>query len=756
MVYTGWTISSKEYEPEKKQSKDAVFCIGNGYFGIRGFFEENTESKVGNGGIYVAGIVGRGEHRTFSKNSRELCNIVNVLRLNISVNGTQIGGTSGLSGFSRMLDLKKAVYTRKYCWSGTASFTFSRFADMKDVHRIGQKIVVKAQKDKTEIDIAALLDTDVVNLNSVSCEPLPVQPGRNHITERTVHEDRVKTVLDDEDATAVFAAQRVFATCNGKALPQEKVVTDLAGGVRYRVELNKGDELVLGKIVAVYTDKYEPDAEKQIADFLASEPDYDAVLAESAKEWEKRWNNADIQIETDTDDDTAVRYNLFELMCACPTHTDKLSIGARGLTGEMYEGCVFWDSEIFDLPFFTCSDPDSARNLLSFRYHTLPQAKEYAKALRMERGAQYPWQASEKGIEQTESSAGFFSVHLIADIVYAIKNYVNISGDYAFLVEKGAEILVETARFWVERCIFSDFDGYYHLMTVRGPNEYSPIVDDNAFTNYMVSENLRYAIKTMDYLEANCPEHFRKAEKKLGFKKEEVKKWREIANNLYVCYDEKRDLIAEYPTYFNRYPFDIKKYKPTPKRILESGTDYDYLYFYQITKQADTVLLMCLLPDLFTDAQKKAAYEYYEPRTVHDSSLSYAPHAWLASRIGKIEEAYRYFGQCAYLDLEDVKLNTVSGLHFANFGGTWVSVIFGFCGVSIEGNTVFVDPALPKEWKKVKCKLRVRGEVIELEISKDGVKVLSDRETSHIEVRMGKKPDHGKRKVTGFSDLCPA
>ena len=750
LEYTGWTICSKEHETQTRQSKDAVFCVGNGYFGIRGFFEEDNTTKIGNGGIYVAGIVGRGEHRTFSKNSRELCNIVNVLRARILVNGTEISGTSGISDFSRTLDLKKAVYTRKYCWNKTASFTFSRFADMKNVHRIGQKIAVKADRDNTKIDISVLLDTDVVNLNSVSCEPLPIQPGRNHILERNVQDFRIKTVLDDEDATGVFAAHRVIGTLNGKTLQEEQLISDLSCGVRYCVEMNRGDELVIDKAVAVYTDKYEADAEEQIAEFLKEKIDYEGMLADSVIEWEKRWANADIRIETDTDDDTAVRYNLFELMCACPRHTDKFSIGARGLTGEMYEGCVFWDSEIFDLPFFTCSDPDSARNLLSFRYHTLPQARDYAKALRMERGAQYPWQASEKGIEQTESSAGFFSVHLIADIVYAIKNYVNISGDYAFLVEKGAEILVETARFWVERCIFSDFDGYYHLMAVRGPNEYSPIVDDNAFTNYMVSENLHYAIKTMEYLETNCPEHFRKAEKKLGFKKEEIKKWRESANNMYVCYDEKRNLMAEYPTYFNRYPFDIKKYKPTPKRILESGTDYDYLYFYQITKQADTVLLMCLLPDLFTDAQKKAAYEYYEPRTVHDSSLSYAPHAWLASRIGKTEEAYRYFKQCAYLDIEDVKLNTVSGLHFANFGGTWVSIIYGFCGISFQDNTIFVNPNLPKEWKKITVRLCFRNAIVELEIANDQVKVLSDCEKSNIEIRIGERPGGDKRKAVDF------
>lgn len=744
--YNGWSISSNEYDSNKRQSNDAVFSIGNGYFGIRGFFEEDTETKVGNGGIYVAGIVGKGEHLTFSNNSRELCNIFNVLRLNIKINDRKVTGTEDITDFSQTLDMKRAVYTRKYLWSNAVYFEFSRFADMKDVHRIGQRVIVKSKSDNTKIDISFLLDTDVANLNLISCEPLPVQPGRKHIQSREIGKYYIKTVLDDEDSTFLFAAQKVFGKLNGINLDSKEVQSDLVSGSRYSIELNRGDELVVEKIVAVYTNKYDDDPKEKIDNFLKSQIDYSTVFENSCNEWEKRWKSTDIQIETDNNDDTAVRYNLFELMCACPMHTDKLSIGARGLTGEMYEGCIFWDTEIFQLPFFVFTDPKSAERLLSFRYNTLAQAKEYAKKLRINFGAQYPWQASEKGVEETETSAGFFSVHIIADIAYAIKNYVNITNDYKFLLDKGAEIIIETARFWTQRCIFSEFDGYYHLMTVRGPNEYSPIVDDNAFTNYMVSENLTYAMETVEYLKKNYPECFEKLKTKLNFKEDETENWLKIAGNLYICYDEKRNLIAEYPTYFNRYPFDIKKYKPTAKRILESGTPYDYLYFYQITKQADTVLLMCLLPDMFTKEQKRAAYDYYEPKTVHDSSLSYAPHALLASRIGKTKEAYEYFKQCTYLDIEDVKLNTVSGLHFANFGGTWMSLVFGFCGISFDENIIYVDPKLPVEWKKITLKLLFKGNSVKLEISDNNVSVLSIPEKANIKVLMGTKDKKSQNK----------
>ena len=736
MQYTDWSVISNEYEAERRQSKDALFTIGNGYIGLRGFFEEDNEVEVGNGGIYVAGIVGKGEHRTFTGKSREICNITNILRANILVNGIKVTGTDNISGFSRELNMKNATYTRKYVWDNSISFEFSRFADMANVHRVGQKIKVKSLSDNNKIDISVLLDTDVVNLNKISCEPLPVQPGRNHIIERKINGYYIETVLDDEDLTKLYAAQKVNAYLCGNELKQTPCSDNLAAGVSVSAVLNSGDELVIEKLVSVYTDKYDFDAKEQIYSFIKSEIDFSDVYADSADAWKKRWSTSDIFIETDTDDNTAVRYNLFELMCACPVHTEKISIGARGLTGEMYEGCVFWDTEIFQLPFFIFSDPDSAQRLLAFRYHTLKEAKEYAKQLRMPAGAQYPWQASEKGIEQTESSAGFFSVHLIADIAYALRSYVDATGDYRFLAEKGTEILIETARFWTVRSVFGEFDGQYHIMTVRGPNEYSPIVDDNAFTNYMVSENLKYAAKVIDFVKCNYPDNYEALKNKTAFDEGEIKKWLEIAENLYVCYDKKRHLVAEYAAYFNRYPFDIKKYKPTAKRILESGTPYDYLYFYQITKQADTVLLMCILPELFSDEEKMAAYEYYEPRTVHDSSLSYAPHAWLAARLGKIGEAYEYFKKCAYLDITDIKLNTVSGLHMANFGGTWSSVIFGFCGVSFKDNVLSVDPHLPDEWKSVKFSLLCKGEKINIEITKDGVKAVSSAKNSKITIAL--------------------
>ena len=725
MQYTDWSVISNEYEAKRRQSKDALFTIGNGYIGLRGFFEEDNEVEVGNGGIYVAGIVGKGEHRTFTGKSRELCNITNILRANILVNDCKVNGTENISEFSRELNMKNATYTRKYVWNNSVSFAFSRFADMANVHRVGQKITVKSLSDGNKIDISVLLDTDVVNLNKISCEPLPVQPGRNHIIERKINGYYIETVLDDEDLAKLYAAQKVRAFLCGNEIKQTPCSNNLAAGVRVSAVLNKDDELVIEKLVSVYTDKYDFDAKEQIYSFIKSEIDFGSVYAASTDAWEKRWSTSDIFIETDTDDNTAVRYNLFELMCACPVHTDRISIGARGLTGEMYEGCVFWDTEIFQLPFFIFSDPDSAKRLLSFRYHTLKEAMNYAKELRMPTGAQYPWQASEKGIEQTESSAGFFSVHLTADIAYALKNYVETTGDDCFLVEKGAEILIETARFWTVRSVFGEFDGQYHIMTVRGPNEYSPIVDDNAFTNYMVSDNLKYAAKVIDFVKQNYPGNYKALKSKTAFDEGEIKKWLEIADNLYVCYDKKRHLVAEYAAYFNRYPFDIKKYKPTAKRILESGTPYDYLYFYQITKQADTVLLMCLLPELFSDTEKAAAYTYYEPRTVHDSSLSYAPHAWLASRLGKTEEAYKYFNQCAYLDITDIKLNTVSGLHMANFGGTWASIVFGFCGVTFKNDVLTIDPHLPDKWKRVKFSLLCKGEQIDVEITKTGVKAAS-------------------------------
>lgn len=727
MKYQNWKIINEEFDSVKKRSRDALFTIGNGYFGIRGFFEEDKEGVDGSGGIYMAGIFGKGDCESWEGASRELCVSSNMLRANIWADKEAVSLSGAACNFRQELNMQTGIYTRTYTYKTTAgkklNILFERFAHRRKIHCIGQKISIMSLDSELELELEALIDSDVKNLNLVSSEPLPVQPGRSHIKDRRTKTNYIMTVLDDEEETGIHFAQQscAFIENSGKrhGIKGKTFITEKQAGESYKILLKKGQKLVVEKIAAAYTTRDGADCEEKIAAFTNVQLDYETEKKGHINAWADKWDIADIEIESDGNDQAVVRYNIFQLLCVCPEHTDRLSIGARGLSGEMYEGCVFWDNEIFKLPFFIYTNPAAARNLLMFRYHTLDAAKRHAAKNWFE-GAMYPWQASEKGIEQTPYNVGaFYAIHIAADIAYAVRQYWEVTGDDDFMLKYGAEIMIETARFFVSRCEYREAEGIYEICAVRGPNEYDVYVNNNVYTNMMAAQNFAAIRRILTYLEKNYPKECQILLKQLHVTLAERKLFSEIEKNLKIPYCQELDLYEEDDRYLKRRPLDMKKAKPGGKRIIDSTLPYEALPLYQITKQADVILLMNLLPHLFTDNQKKQAYLYYEPRTAHDSSLSYAPHAILAARAGLMEESYDYFVRSAYLDIDDRQLNTISGLHFANFGGTWQAVILGYGGVSQAEGELSIKPKLPKEWNSMRFKIIFRGKVLTVQISRE-------------------------------------
>lgn len=725
MKFTEWSILNDNYEKEKKRSRDALFTIGNGYFGIRGFFEEDTQGIDALGGIYMAGVFGKGENPVCIGQSRELCNVSNVFRTVISIDGERMYVSEQVEEFFQEVDLKSAIYRRGYIYTTKSGkkvrVKFERFASLYHRHLMGQKISVEALNEEANIQIDMLLDSKITNLNLESCEPLPIQPGRNHITKRNMSNHILHTKLDDTDETVISFAQKIFHSENAKM--RKEIQTEYDIGYSYELSLKAGEQGNFEKLVCVYTSKDFQNAQKELENFLADTPLYNAELENHQKEWKKKWEVSDIVIDAENHDQTALRYNIFHLICVCPEYTDKLSIGARGLSGEMYEGCVFWDTEIFKLPFFIYTNPKAAKNLLKFRYYTLDAARENAKRNWFQ-GAMYPWQGSEKGIEQTPYNGGaYYAIHIVADIAYAVKQYWEVTNDDEFMSEYGTEILVETARFFASRCDYNRKEQVYEIRAVRGPNEYDVFVNNNVYTNMMAVENLKTALSVLDMLKEKYPEERKNLFEKLSIKEGEMEHWNEIAHHMKIPYDKEKKLYLEDDAYLNRRVLNMKKAKPTGKRIIDSTLPYEALPVYQVTKQADVVLLMDLLPYLFSREEQKIVYDFYEPRTAHDSSLSYAPHGIISARIGNQKEAERYFKKSAYLDIEDIQLNTISGLHFANFGGTWQLAYLGYAGISQNRGLLCIDPCLPSAWKKMQIFVLFKGEKIQVTITQKNITV---------------------------------
>ncbi len=750
-----WILEENELDFKRKSSREALFTIGNGYIGCRGFFEEEVEGIESLGGIYLAGIFGAGKYDAWRGRSRELANTPNFFYLPVCVDGEQVLVRENcITDFYRCLDMQSGTLTRSFVWSSSTGkkvkIEFERFASQANVHLAGQKVMITPIGCDIYLSISPSINTNISNLNLESCEPLPIQPGTKHFTVISNSDDLLEIQMDGIDNQRIAEGQNVNYEI--KSVNESDAKTGYESGAKagYESGAKAGcesevsfvsgsakssganvflDTIVSGKyfcmtrLVYIYSTRDCSNPAEMVRSSLNKNKQYDIEKENHRHAWAKKWETSDIEVGDSDNDQIAVRYNLFQLMQACPKDDSRLSIGARGLTGEMYEGCVFWDTEIFKLPFFIFTNPGDARNLLEFRYNCLPNSKIHAKD-NWFKGAMYAWQASETGIEQTPRNVGaFYAIHIVCDIAYAIMQYMRATGDSSFIIDYGAEILIETARFWESRVHFDQTRGNYNILAVRGPNEYDVIVHNNVYTNMMVQENLSGAINAIDLLKSKYPDKWIELSNKLEFTESEIQKWSEIIEKIVICYDEKSDLYEEDDMYIHRVPLDLKKAKPTQKRIIDSTLPYEALPLYQVTKQADVLCLMNNLSWRFTMNQKRIAFDYYEPKTAHDSSLSYSSHCILAARVGLDDTAYEYFKKCAYLDINDIQLNTISGLHFANFGGTWQSIVYGFGGISISDEYLVIEPRKPAQWSSLSFKICYKNSVLKITLDNESTKI---------------------------------
>ena len=451
----------------------------------------------------------------------------------------------------------------------------------------------------------------------------------------------------------------------------------------------------------------------------AREKGFEELLAEHASVCAEMWDRIDVEIDGPADDQRAIRFNLFQLATLCPRPGDLASIGPKGLTGTHYLGHIFWDTEIYMLPLFSLTDPAGAKMLLEYRYATLDGARRKARA-NGHRGAQYAWESADTGDETCPRFlpdpltgepiriwCGDLQDHVTADVPYAIEKYVRATGDQDWLWDCGAEIYFETARFWASRVTRND-EGKYDITDAMGPDEFHVHVDNDAYTNYLARWNLLAAADLHD--NAAFPKAKRDAlVAKLDLGSEEPEAWRKIAANLVLLYDEKTGLVNQSGG-FTDLPDVSPDVLQLPRRVpitdvIGAGPATEY----QVLKQAEVVIMQYLLEGQFDRRSREVNFDYYEPRTSHDSSLSVSAHALAAARLGRIEQAYEYFRRAAYLDLDDLAGNTGDGLHSANMGGVWLAVAFGFAGLNIDDDKPTVRPRLPVAWKHLRFPITHRG-----------------------------------------------
>jgi trehalose/maltose hydrolase-like predicted phosphorylase len=456
---------------------------------------------------------------------------------------------------------------------------------------------------------------------------------------------------------------------------------------------------------------------------------WQAALGRHEAAWNRRWEVGDVVIDGDEALQRAVRFAVYHLVSAANPEDEHVSIGARALTGDVYFGHVFWDTEVYLLPFFTAIWPEAARALLMYRFNTLPAA--CAKAAKMGwKGALYAWESADTGEETTpehvigdhgeqiEILTGKYEQHISADVAYAVWRYWRATGDDEFLLSAGAEILLETARFWASRATL-EADGKRHIRHVIGPDEYHEDVDDNAFTNMMARANIMRALEALETIETRWPERAAGLRQRLEIDDAELADWRDAVERIVTGFDPATGLYEEFAGYDKLEPIDLAKYADRTVPI-DVVLGRERTQKSQVIKQADVVALAALLPNAFPGAAMEANFRHYEPRTAHGSSLSPAMHALVAARIGDTDLALAYLERIARTDNDP---NAAGGVRIAGLGAIWQAVVVGFGGLDISGEVLAIEPKLPPSWKSLAYQARFRGRRVAVHVAHDRIDV---------------------------------
>ncbi len=723
-----WIISDREYNKEKIESNGNKYLLANGYMGYRGTLEEYTKEQYT--GCILAGLYDQVDGKW-----REPVNSPNGMYVKIYCDGESLTVLdNNLQEHNQSLDIKYALVQRNTIFAkkdNQVTIKSERFLSVDDVHLLCLKYSFTTTKN-CKITIETGIDGDVWDINGPHLREINSGVTDDILSLKAVTNELQKQIVIAEIVEFDYGQQSIEQTTD-KIF--RKIELDAAAGAAY--------EFI--KYVAVYTDNdKKSDLTQACLETLtgSSELGYAKCLARHKMIWAARWAKADIVIEGDPEAQLALRYSIYHLLAAAPTHTDSLSIPARGLSSQVYKGAIFWDTELYMLPFFIYTNPEIARNIVNYRINTLAGARRKAKEYGY-RGAYYAWESQDTGDDActhfniTDVFTGrpmrtYFrdkQIHISADVVYGIWNYYHVTGDFSILFEGGAEVILECARFYYSYSYFNRDTGNYEILDVTGPDEYHERVNNNAYTNLMAKYVVGVAIKVLGILKIENQQVYETLFEELDYGTDYVNIC-DYYENLYIPEpDSDTQIIEQFDSYFKLEDISIDELKGA---MLESneylGGANGLATRTQILKQADVVLMLNLFKNMYSTQVKRANWEYYEPRTEHGSSLSSCVYAMQAAHLQKTDYAYKYFMKTATIDLTgDYKQYVgdlfIGGTHLASNGGAWLAAIFGFAGLELFEDKLQFKPSLPAGWKSMKFNLQIKGKALGVEITDDQIRV---------------------------------
>ncbi|MGV1065030.1 glycoside hydrolase family 65 protein [Clostridium perfringens] len=736
-----WNITEEEFLLKNNYRNETTFSLANGYIGTRGTFEEAYDFDVETGlegnfvnGFYESEHIRYGEWNFgFPTESQSLLNLPNAKIIKLFIEDEEFSMLTGeIEDYKRVLHMKEGRITRDLIWVSPKGkkikISISRFVSFNNKNLMEIRYKVTPLNFSGNLKFISAIDVNVENHTRktnplVDYGPLGKRLANDYIDSIRDELYYEVTTLNSELSMACGAVNKI----SSENFIRKNFKNYELCGVSYEFYAKENEEIILDKFIA-YSTSLDMNEEK-LHGFIkailseAKEKGYIEAEREQKEYVEEFWRTADVIIEGDNALQQGIRFNLFHLMQSAG-RDGKTGMGAKGLSGEGYEGHYFWDTEMYVLPVFVYTKPDLAKKLLDYRYFTLDKARERARVLGHDKGALYPWRTINGEEASTYFPLGTAQYHINADIAYAFKLYVDVNDDFHYLKDKAAEVLCETARVWADVGSFSRYVGdKYCICAVTGPDEYNAIVDNNFYTNLMARENLRDAILALNKIKEKDKLAYDNLVKKIDLKDEEIEYWKKIIENMYFPYDEKRGVYPLDDGFMKRKPWDDSKIPKEKRHLLYENYHPLFIFRQRMSKQADAILAMYLHSNLFSIDELRRNYDFYQEVTLHHSSLSTCIFGILASQIGYDEEAYKYFSQSARMDLDDYHNNFYAGIHAANMAGTWQGIVNGFAGLRTNRGVLEFNPTIPKEWNAYSFKFFYKKNLLEIKISKDEIKI---------------------------------
>jgi len=731
-----WLIIEEGFNPENNRASESILSLGNGKMGQRANFEEAYSGDTLQGN-YIAGVYYPDKTRVgwwkvgYPEYFAKVLNAANWIGIDVKINDKTLDlAKCRILSFRRTLNMKKGYLERSFTAElpGGEKVTVEsiRFLSivMPEIGAI--QYSVKPVNFNGKITITPYIDLDVRNEDANYGEQFWEEVNR----ETGNGEGYILGKTKKLDFT-VCTGMKFNLLKNGKPIryditrnEREKYLENSCS-----IHLQQEEILTIFKYAVNLTSlDYRPgelmhEAEQVLK--IAFTIGFENLLAEHTKAWIMKWDDSDIRIGGDVAAQQGIRFNIFHLNQTYTGEDERLNIGPKGFTGEKYGGSTYWDTEAFVFPFYLCTtNPDVGKKLLLYRYKHLGKAIENAQKLGFKNGAALYPMVTMNGEEcHNEWEITFEEIHRNGAIAYAIYSYVRHTGDYKYLEDYGLEVLMAISRFWSQRVNFSEPKQKYVILGVTGPNEYENNVNNNWYTNTIAAWTLDYTMGHIHSLRNSNPQRFRELAAKLNFDfEEETSLWRDIVDNLYFPYDEEGQIFLQQDGYLDKEQSLAEEIDPN-QRPINQHWSWDRILRSPFIKQADVLHGIYFFEERYDKETIRRNFNFYEPRTVHESSLSACIHSILAARIGDIDTAYNLYLRTARLDLDDYNQEVAEGLHITSMGGTWMAVVEGFGGMRIADGTIRFNPLIPDQWEFYSFNVRFKGNLLNVKVNHEVIEI---------------------------------